>query len=374
MTRNMPEAALDLPPGETEAPEAVLRVLGLEKTYRAGFWRQARPALAGISFVVPQGSVFALLGHNGAGKTTTMKSILDLVPIDAGVIELFGLDHRDRRTRSRVGYLPERVNFYEHLSARELLDFYGALFEMPARTRRRRVGEVLDLVGLERHASVKLRKYSKGMLQRLGIAQAILNEPEFLILDEPMSGLDPLGRRAVRDLLEEMKRRGTTILLSSHIVPDVEALADSVAILNQGQLQTVVDLSARSESRSFELTLSDLPRGEAARGAVGGCTQLPVAPGRSEVQILVPEVGLLGRLLEICHDHGTRVLALHTRQTGLEEIFLAALAETAPAGEEPGWRPDGARVPGGAEAHLEQQTGRGDAARCEVQREEDERC
>ncbi len=345
MIRNGPPAGQG-PDGAQEPRQQVLRVLDLAKTYRSGFWRRPRTALRGISFVVEQGEIFALLGHNGAGKTTTLKAILGLVHADAGRVEIFGRDHRDRRSRARIGYLPESPYFYEHLDGRELLDFYGRLCGLDGRERKRRSAEVLSQVGMQRHAGERLHKYSKGMLQRIGLAQALLNEPELLILDEPMSGLDPLGRREVRSLLGELKRNGTTILLSSHIVPDVEALADSVAILREGRLQASHDLVALRADPSFEVTLGRRPQGNAAEALLHGCAVREPAPGRSEVIVSVPDVESLQRLLVICSDAGVDVHGVLSRQSDLESLFMAALGVGDAAAAAPAPAPAATALPG----------------------------
>jgi len=324
MTRNVAEAVLNPPEAPVMSGGDVLRVLNLVKTYRTGFWRKPQPALKGVSFLVPRGEVFALLGHNGAGKTTTMKCILNLVHPDAGEIEIFGTGHRRWQSRARIGYLPEAPYFYDHLTGRELLDFYARLFGMPRADRQQRITELLAQVNMADHADIRLGKYSKGMLQRIGLAQALLNRPELLILDEPMTGLDPLGRREVRDLLTVLKRGGTTILLSTHIVPDVEALADRVGILKQGLLHSIHDMSRGSAATYFEVTLGQMPHGAIA-DVVRGCRCLPAGSRHPGAIVQVPDLDRLARLLAWCSDLGAEVQAVHTPQTSLEEVFLEAL-------------------------------------------------
>jgi len=231
-----PAVAVDSRADECVDAGPALRVADLCKTFRSGFARRRLRGIEGVSFTVGRGEVFALLGHNGAGKTTTISCLLDLVRPDRGEVSLLGHPHRDRQARARVGYLPERPYFFDYLTGRELLEFYADLLDVPRRERRDRVDQVLRQVDMLPDAGRRLNKYSKGMLQRLGLAQALLGDPELLILDEPMSGLDPMGRREVRTLLQDLKRQGRTILLSSHIVPDVEQLADAVGILREGRL------------------------------------------------------------------------------------------------------------------------------------------
>jgi ABC-2 type transport system ATP-binding protein len=219
--------------------DVVVRTVGLRKVYRADFWKRAVVGLEGLDLEVRRGEVFGIVGPNGAGKTTTIKILTGLQRQTAGQAFILGHPCDEPETRKRMGFLPERPYFYEHLSSRELLDFYGRLFDMPARLRRERIDMLLERVGLARFADVALRKYSKGMVQRVGLCQAILHQPDLVILDEPMSGLDPLGRALVRDLILEERARGATVCFSSHILSDVQALSDRVAIIVRGRLRGV---------------------------------------------------------------------------------------------------------------------------------------
>jgi ABC-2 type transport system ATP-binding protein len=205
-----------------------------------GFWRK-RPkrALHPLHLTVEEGEIFGFLGPNGAGKTTTLKMLMGLVFPTSGSARILGHDWTDPTIKAQIGFLPEQPYFYDHLTAHELLNYYGQLSGVPASERRNRIGGTLERVGLRDIKSLQLRKFSKGMLQRVGIAQAILHEPKLVFLDEPMSGLDPLGRREVRDLIEQLKQEGKTVFFSTHILSDAEALCDRVAILHQGQLRGV---------------------------------------------------------------------------------------------------------------------------------------
>jgi ABC-2 type transport system ATP-binding protein len=207
-----------------------LAVRGLRKTVHVGFWRRPVEILRGIDLTVRRGEVVGLLGPNGAGKTTTVKVALGLMRPTAGSVELgvAGL--------SRVGYLPENPYFYEYLTGREFLAFCARLFGLGGREREERVARLLADVGLERAADVQLRKYSKGMLQRIGIAQALVNEPELVLLDEPMTGLDPVGRVEVKRIIQRLHGRGTTVLFNSHILSDVHELCSHVAIMREGRV------------------------------------------------------------------------------------------------------------------------------------------
>lgn len=219
---------------------AAIEILSLEKTYMIGFWRK-RPkcALRPLQLTVEEGEIFGFLGPNGAGKTTTLKLLMGLISPTAGAARILGRDWTDPEIKAQIGFLPEQPYFYDHLTAHELLEYYGQLSGVPAKDRKRRVEEVLDQVGLRNVRGVQLRKFSKGMLQRIGIGQAILHDPRLVFFDEPMSGLDPMGRREVRDLMEQLKRAGKTVFFSTHILSDAEALCDRVAIIHQGELRGV---------------------------------------------------------------------------------------------------------------------------------------
>jgi ABC-2 type transport system ATP-binding protein len=219
---------------------AAIEILGLEKTYMVGFWRK-RPkrALQPLHLTVEDGEIFGFLGPNGAGKTTTLKMLMGLVFPTAGTARILGKDWTDPEVKAQIGFLPEQPYFYDYLTAHELLDYYGQLSGVPAKDRKNRVEEVLQRVGLTDIKGIQLRKFSKGMLQRAGIAQAILHSPKLVFLDEPMSGLDPLGRREVRDLILQLQQEGKTVFFSTHILSDAEALCDRVAIVNKGELRGV---------------------------------------------------------------------------------------------------------------------------------------
>jgi ABC-2 type transport system ATP-binding protein len=217
-----------------------IEILGLEKTYSVGFWRK-RPkrALFPLRFTVEDGEVFGFLGPNGAGKTTTLKLLMGLVYPTAGSARILGREWTDPWVKAQIGFLPEQPYFYDYLTAHELLEYYGQLSGVPAKQRKQRVEKVLDQVGLRDVRGVQLRKFSKGMLQRVGIGQAILHDPKLVFFDEPMSGLDPMGRREVRDLMEQLKHEGKTVFFSTHILSDAEALCDRVAVIHKGELRDV---------------------------------------------------------------------------------------------------------------------------------------
>ena len=217
-----------------------IEILGLTKTYKVGFWRkQPKRALLPLNLSVEEGEVFGFLGPNGAGKTTTLKMLMGLVFPTAGWARILEKDFTDPSVKAQIGFLPEQPYFYDYLTGRELLEYYGRLSGVVGKDLSGRVTQVLGRVGLPDAGGLQLRKFSKGMLQRVGIAQAILHEPRLLFFDEPMSGLDPMGRREVRDLMEQLKQEGRTVFFSTHILSDAEALCDRVAIIHLGELRGV---------------------------------------------------------------------------------------------------------------------------------------
>ena len=223
--------------------DLAIETRGLEKTYR-DFWGRPRAhALRGLDLAVRSGEVFGLLGPNGSGKSTTMKLILGLLRPTRGTATVLGARPDDVRAKARIGYLPEESPFYPHLTAEETLAFYGRLFSLPGAEIRRRSADLLRLVGLERDRHRRVGVFSKGMLRRIGLAQALINEPSLLILDEPTAGMDPLGAREFKDLILDLKKAGKTVVLSSHLLGEVEDICDRVAVLHQGSLLALGELS-----------------------------------------------------------------------------------------------------------------------------------
>lgn len=239
----------------------IIRTENLVKEFRIGFFRKRVQAVRGLSLEVKPGEIFGFLGPNGAGKTTTIKMLMGLIFPTSGRAELFGMPARDVEAKSKVGFLPEHPYFYEYLTGFEFLDFYGRLFGLNRSIRPTRVERLLEQVGLPHARDIPLRKYSKGMIQRVGIAQALINDPDLVVLDEPMSGLDPIGRKEVRDIIFNLKDQGKTVFLSSHILQDVEMICDRVAILIKGQLRKIgrlEDLLSEHSGHETELTVSGL--------------------------------------------------------------------------------------------------------------------
>ncbi len=239
--------------------DPVVEIRGLTKVFR-DFWR--RPvvrAVEDLHLSIPAGEVFGLLGPNGSGKSTTIKMVLGLLWPTRGVVAVFGRPPSDPRARARLGYLPEESCLYPGLTAAETLDFFGRLFDLPTAERRRRVDQLLEMVGLAHVRRRRVGEFSKGMARRIGLAQALINDPDLVILDEPTAGLDPIGCRQVKDLIRALARRGKTVLLSSHLLADVEDVCDRVAILHGGRLQTVGPVAdLLEEKRRRRLTLADV--------------------------------------------------------------------------------------------------------------------
>ena len=219
------------------AGDVVVETRNLSKTYRDFWGRRKKAALKPLDLAIRRGEIFGLLGPNGSGKTTTLKLLLGLIFPTSGEALVFGRDATDVAKNERIGYLPEESYLYKFLDAEETLDFYGRLFDMPPEERRRRADALIEMVGLARDRKRQLREYSKGMTRRIGIAQALINDPELVLLDEPTSGLDPIGTREMKDLIIDLRARGKTVIMCSHLLADVEDVCDRIAVLHQGELK-----------------------------------------------------------------------------------------------------------------------------------------
>jgi ABC-2 type transport system ATP-binding protein len=298
------------------AHEAVVRLTGLQKSFRGHLGIGRTVAVDGLSLKIEPGEIFGLLGPNGAGKTTTLKMMVGLLRPDRGSVSLFGLSPSDPTARARMGFLPENPYFYDYLTGEEFLDFYGRLRGLTGRERRERVRKTLARVGMDRHGSRQLRKCSKGMIQRLGLAQAVLTDPDLVILDEPMSGLDPRGRREIRDLILSLRERGHTVFFSSHILQDAELICDRVAILVRGRLRSLgrLDELVSSKIRWFEVTV----QGAAPETLPG---DLLSSSGDAGL-IRVADVEQLRELLSGVESAGGQVLSVWPSHETLEDHFL----------------------------------------------------
>lgn len=304
---------------------STIEIENLTQDYFAGFWRNRRVrALDKLNLRVEAGEVFGLLGPNGAGKTTTFKILTGLIRPTAGTARILGAAVDDTRMRARIGYLPEQPYFYEYLSAREFLVYCGALCDLPGTEAKQRADKLLTQVGLADSADQQLRKFSKGMLQRVGLAQALINDPEVLCLDEPMSGLDPLGRREVRDLIADLRARGKTVLFSSHILTDVETLCDHVAILNRGRLVEAGNLSdiLKTRGNEIEVVVSGIAAQALAELQQFATGVWPTAEG---ARAHLRDDRDIARLVDITHRAGGRVVSINPVRESLEDLFVREL-------------------------------------------------
>jgi ABC-2 type transport system ATP-binding protein len=306
---------------------SAIRTRELTKDFLVGFWRP-RPyrALDRLSLEVAPGEVFGFLGPNGAGKTTTLKLLMQLVFPTSGDAEILGRPVGDVSVRRRIGYLPENPYFYDHLTAEELLDYYGKLFGMAPAERRARVAATLDRLGIGAERRLQLRKFSKGMLQRVGLAQALINDPEVIFLDEPMSGLDPLGRRDVRALILELRDAGRTIFFSSHILSDAEALCSQVAIVAKGRLAASGRLADMREFalKGWELVMADVPEAALERLRAASVRLVGIAGGRYVIDL--PADARPEELLRELTAAGARLVSLNPVRETLEDVFVRRVA------------------------------------------------
>jgi ABC-2 type transport system ATP-binding protein len=298
---------------------SAIEIRGLKKSYAVGFWKKTeRWGLRELSLAVQDGEIFGCLGPNGAGKTTTLKLLMGLIYPTAGEARILGMELHDPRVKTQIGFLPEQPYFYDYLTPRELLGYYARLSGMPAGDAAARIAPMLKRVGMEDQADTQLRKFSKGMLQRVGIAQAIIHDPKVVFLDEPMSGLDPVGRREVRDLIEGLREEGKTVFFSTHILSDAETLCDRVAVLHKGELRGVTgvaELAAQSAGES-EIILGGPVNSPALQAlcrevrTVGEATRLVVANKNIDAA------------LEAIRQAKAKLVSVNPVRGHLEEYFL----------------------------------------------------
>ena len=305
-----------------------IQIEELTKEFAVGFWRP-RPyrALDRLTLAIDSGEVFGFLGPNGAGKTTTLKLLMQLIFPTSGRAEILGRPIGDVATRRRIGYLPENPSFYDYLTAEELLTYFAQLLDVPARDRKRRVSDLLDTVGLGRERRFQLRKFSKGMIQRVGIAQALLNEPEVIFLDEPMSGLDPLGRRDVRALILDLRDQGRTVFFSSHILADAEALCSRVAVVAAGRLVATGRLNELAEFRirGWELVVANLSPAALESLRPAATRAIEIGSGRYTIELPLSETP--EQVLPAIAAAGASVVSLNPLRETLEDFFVQRIAE-----------------------------------------------
>ena len=302
--------------------EPIIEVSGLCKDFLVGFWRKRTRVLHPLDLTVYRGEIFGYLGPNGAGKTTTLKLLTGLILPTSGSARLVDHDLAEVAVKRQIGFLPENPYFYDYLTGREFLDLCGQLFGLKTLLRRDRIARLLRLTELEAAADQQLRKYSKGMLQRLGLAQALINDPSLVILDEPMSGLDPLGRKAMRDIILQLKTEGRTVFFSSHILPDVEVLCDRVAILAAGRLRDVGRLTEilKTPTEDIELTLQRVPSG--LLPTLQALAQAPLLHQPDGVLVRLPDEARLDQALRSALAAGARVVSVVPQRQTLEDHFL----------------------------------------------------
>ncbi|MEM7346207.1 MAG: ABC transporter ATP-binding protein [Chloroflexota bacterium] len=283
-------------------------------------------AVADLTVQVCEGEVFGFLGPNGAGKSTTVKMLLGLVRPTQGEAKLLGQPSHLPQTRAKAGFLPEHFRFHEWLKATEFLMFHGKLYGLSSQALKKRIPELLDLVGLTDKAQVRLSKFSKGMLQRVGLAQAMLNQPKVIFLDEPTSGLDPLGRRLVRDIIAKLKAEGTTVFLNSHLLGEVEISCDRVAFIKQGRV-VQVDTMADLLNQTLEVVLRVDTLTPSLMTALGQVGQLQ-APNGASVSVMVKDEGVVPDIAQIVFDQGAKLYELSPKQTSLEEMFINIIGDS----------------------------------------------
>ena len=299
--------------------------MGAVLKYCPGFWKKKKVrALDDLTLSVHGQQIFGFLGENGAGKTTTIKILMTLLFPSSGKAQILGQDISDKSVHSRIGYCPENPYFYDYLTARELMNYFGELFQLEPKVRKRRTEELLTKVGLdEKDWNKQLRKFSKGMLQRVGLAQSLINEPEIVFLDEPMSGLDPIGRREIRELIANLPANGTTVFMSTHILSDAEALCDEVAILRRGRLAAAGKLhdlvSESNERESFEIVIANADADKLTRSLNGN---VEVKQRAADVLMIVDGEENVEEALRAAHDAGGKLISINPIRRSLEDLFV----------------------------------------------------
>jgi ABC-2 type transport system ATP-binding protein len=305
----------------------IVEIENLVKDYEVGFWRKRRVrALDSLSLSVDQGEIFGFLGANGAGKTTTLKLLMRLIFPTSGAARILGHDIADVSMHTWIGYLPENPYFYDYLSAREFLDYCGEIFGLSKSQRRKRAAELLGRVKLdEKKWDTQLRKFSKGMLQRVGLAQALVNDPQVVFLDEPMSGLDPVGRREVRDLIAALRQEGKTVFMCSHILSDIEVLCDRVAILKRGRLAHVGsldELRRRAGDSNLVEVIATAIDAQTLTSNLPDTNEIQVTSTASGVRIMVPDEAEVDSVIAALRKSGGKLVSVQPVRQSLEELFL----------------------------------------------------
>ncbi len=306
---------------------AILRIEALTKVYRRGFWGRRHKALESLNLEVDEGEIFGFLGPNGAGKTTTMKLLLGLIFPTSGNAWLLGQPIGQRTTLQRIGYMPENPYFYRFLTGQEYLCFCGRLCFLDSKLRQTRAEELLDKVGLSQAAKVRIGEYSKGMMQRVGLAQSLMSDPQLLLLDEPLSGLDPIGRKEITDVILELGKQGKTIFFSSHILSDVETLCDRIGILNRGRLRSIGKVSelVGAKVTSITVEVADLPQERLAE--IREKTTRVQDLGANQVLLEVPDQETVSHIVQVASASKAHILSITPRKESLEDYFLREIKE-----------------------------------------------
>lgn len=302
----------------------VIEITNLTKDYEVGFFRKRKVrALDGLTLSIDGGQIFGFLGANGAGKTTTLKLLMRLIFPTTGSARILGHDIQDVSMHQRIGYLPENPYFYDYLTAREFLDYCAEIFGLPGTERKRRTADLLARVKLdEKRWDTQLRKFSKGMLQRVGLAQSLINDPEIVFLDEPMSGLDPVGRREVRDLIGALREEGKTVFMCSHILSDIEVLCDRVAILKRGRLAQVGYLDELRRTNDGPSRMEVVATGTEAATLQQHLPETEISPTPRGLRIEIASEGEIEGVLAALRKTGGKVVSVQPITQSLEELFL----------------------------------------------------
>jgi len=314
-------------PGKLEARgkpmETVLLIDDLHKSFKTGFIPKRKEVLRGISFSVGKGEIFGYLGPNGAGKTTTLKCVLGLIFPEKGKIEMFKLPHLSLQAKERIGFLPENPYFYDYLTAAEFLEFYAQLFNLGKKEKAEKIPRLLRAVGLENAADLQLRKFSKGMLQRIGLAQSLINDPELIFLDEPLGGLDPIGRKEIRDIIVGLKSEGKTVFLCSHILQDIEMICDRVAIIVAGK---ILARGALQELISEKILFTEITFSGAEPKDLEGLGEFLSVRGGTAL-LKVHEEANIDRVIQTVLGRKGKIHSLVPRTETLEDIFVGMVKQ-----------------------------------------------
>lgn len=307
-----------------EMQNFVIKTNNLCKTYKLGTKGKKREAIKGLNLSVPQNHIYGFIGPNGAGKTTLIKIMVGLLRPTSGSIKIFDEDWHKIELHQRIGYLPEQPCVYTFMNGEEILQFYAKLFNLPKPERKERIDYLLNLVGLEENRLVKLEKYSKGMLQRIGIAQALINQPELIILDEPSSGLDPIGQKEIRDIILDLKKEGKTIFISSHQLSEIEMYCDWISIINKGELIKEGEIEGLLNVED-ELSITAINLETTAKDKIGNLSSDMIV--RDNKIIAIARKEKVFDIIEIIKENNGIIESILPKRMTLEDLFLKLVKE-----------------------------------------------